>query len=330
MKASKVLFVRQFGPGKGKDQVPCDQFFAYQYANKFQRIKKRLFLKAGLTDQVFDEEFESVNLQQYELIVVQEMFSWNPLYVLRFLRTQNKTCKLFYWLRNTLFIEKYRTGITPGNFKDFLNAQKELNFRILSFDKDDCAKYGLQYAVECVPGTNWDDIDLSDSAYEWDISWIGKDKGRLDTLLQIKRQCENMNLKTNFQILPIKRKTYAPEVTPMLLRESVSYADTLKTDIKSRAILDVVQEGQGGLTIRAVEAMNLHRKLITTFKDIRNYDFYQKENIFILGEDQITDLPSFLRAPYKEIPEEILKNYTFEGMLREVYRENHWDFSKLE
>lgn len=330
MKASKVLFVRQFGPGKGKDQVPCDQFFAYQYANKFQRIKKRLFLKAGLTDQVFDEEFESVNLQQYELIVVQEMFSWNPLYVLRFLRERNRTCKLFYWLRNTLFIEKYGTGITPGNFKDFLNAQKELNFRILSFDKDDCAKYGLQYAVECVPGTNWDDIDLSDSAYEWDISWIGKDKGRLDTLLQIKRQCENMNLKTNFQILPIKRKTYAPEVTPMLLRESVPYADTLKTDIKSRAILDVVQEGQGGLTIRAVEAMNLHRKLITTFKDIRNYDFYQKENIFILGEDQITDLPSFLREPYKEIPEEILKNYTFEGMLREVYRENHWDFSKLE
>lgn len=330
MKASKVLFVRQFGPGKGKDQVPCDQFFAYQYANKFQRIKKRLFLKAGLTDQVFDEEFESVNLQQYELIVVQEMFSWNPLYVLRFLRERNRTCKLFYWLRNTLFIEKYGTGITPGNFKDFLNAQKELNFRILSFDKDDCAKYGLQYAVECVPGTNWDDIDLSDSAYEWDISWIGKDKGRLDTLLQIKRQCENMNLKTNFQILPIKRKTYAPEVTPMLLREGVPYADTLKTDIKSRAILDVVQEGQGGLTIRAVEAMNLHRKLITTFKDIRNYDFYQKENIFILGEDQITDLPSFLRAPYKEIPEEILKNYTFEGMLREVYRENHWDFSKLE
>lgn len=55
-----------------------------------------------------------------------------------------------------------------------------------------------------------------------------------------------------------------------------------------------------------------------------------KKNIFILGEDQITDLPLFLRAPYKEIPEEILKNYTFEGMLREVYRENHWDFSKLE
>ena len=124
MKASKVLFVRQFGPGKGKDQVPCDQFFAYQYANKFQRIKKRLFLKAGLTDQVFDEEFESVNLQQYELIVVQEMFSWNPLYVLRFLRERNRTCKLFYWLRNTLFIEKYGTGITPGNFKDFLNAQR--------------------------------------------------------------------------------------------------------------------------------------------------------------------------------------------------------------
>lgn len=330
MNASKVLFVSQFGPGEEKDQRPCDQFFAYQYANKFQRIKKRLFLKAGLTDRVFDEEFESVNLQQYELIVVQEMFSWNPLYVLRFLRTQNKTCKLFYWLRNTLFIEKYGTGITPQNIKNFLDAQEQLDFRILSFDREDCIKYGLQYAVQCVPQVNWDDIDLSDTTCEWDVSWVGKDKGRLDTLLQIKRQCEDRNLKTNFQILPIKRKTYSPEVKPMLLRRSIPYEDVLKIDAKSRAILDIVQNGQGGLTYRPLESINLRRKLITTFKNIRSYDFYQKENIFILGEDQITDLPLFLRAPYKEIPEEILKNYTFEGMLREVYRENHWDFSKLE
>ena len=123
MEASKALFVRQFAPGKEKDQVPCDQFWAYQYSNKFQKIQKRLLLKLGFNDQAFSGEFASTDLKKYKLIVVQEMFSWNPLYVLRFLRAQNKTCKLFYWLRNTLFIEKYGTGITPQNIKNFLDVR---------------------------------------------------------------------------------------------------------------------------------------------------------------------------------------------------------------
>ena len=50
--------------------------------------------------------------------------------------------------------------------------------------------------------------------------------------------------------------------------------------LNSRCILDSPQAGQLGLTIRVLEALGAKKKLITTNKDIKNYDFYKEENIY--------------------------------------------------
>lgn len=70
-----------------------------------------------------------------------------------------------------------------------------------------------------------------------------------------------------------------------------------------------------GLTLRPMEALFFGRKLITTNKDIKNYDFYCPENIFILDEQPDEDIRAFLNAPMKKIPFDIVSGYTAERWL---------------
>lgn len=69
-----------------------------------------------------------------------------------------------------------------------------------------------------------------------------------------------------------------------MLSNELSYDKVIEKDRRSKAILDVVQDNQRGLTWRTVEALLLRKKLITTFKDVKQYNFYCKENVFIWGK----------------------------------------------
>ena len=72
-----------------------------------------------------------------------------------------------------------------------------------------------------------------------------------------------------------------------------------------------------GLTIRVLEALGAKKKLITTNKDIVNYDFYHPENIYVY--DGKVDLENiFFTSEYFEIDYEIYKKYSLESWLKEI------------
>jgi hypothetical protein len=50
----------------------------------------------------------------------------------------------------------------------------------------------------------------------------------------------------------------------------------------SRIIIDIQHPKQTGLTMRTIEMLGLKKKLITTNKDVVDYDFYDEKNIFII------------------------------------------------
>lgn len=54
-------------------------------------------------------------------------------------------------------------------------------------------------------------------------------------------------------------------------------------------------------------------------KDIANYDFYRKENVFIIGKDDYKDLPKFLNTPYKKIPKKIVDYYDYHNWIKRFY-----------
>ena len=84
---------------------------------------------------------------------------------------------------------------------------------------------------------------------------------------------------------------------------------------ESGCILDAPQSGQTGLTIRTIECLGAKRKLITTNSDIKNYDFYNEQNILIFN-GEIDPESSFFKNGYKDIDENVYKKYSLQNWLK--------------
>jgi hypothetical protein len=69
------------------------------------------------------------------------------------------------------------------------------------------------------------------------------------------------------------------------------------------------------MSLRALEAMFMSKKVITNNQMYRQEAFYDPSNIFILGENNLDDLKSFFEEPYVEIDSKIKNQYLFESWL---------------
>jgi spore maturation protein CgeB len=65
---------------------------------------------------------------------------------------------------------------------------------------------------------------------------------------------------------------------------------------ESKVILDINHPQQSGLTSRTFEALGAKRKLITTNKNIVEYDFYNDRNIYVLDRNNPVVDPAFFTS----------------------------------
>ena len=87
--------------------------------------------------------------------------------------------------------------------------------------------------------------------------------------------------------------------------------------IDSRCVLDSPQAGQLGLTIRVLEALGAKKKLITTNADIKNYDFYKEENVYVYdGSFDMSNV--FFKEPYAEVDRSVYEKYSLKNWIREI------------
>lgn len=102
--------------------------------------------------------------------------------------------------------------------------------------------------------------------------------------------------------------------TPMTYLENV---DIVK---ESNCVLDIVYSKQTGLSMRAFESMAAKRKYITNNAIVAEYDFYDPNNILIVNKDNINIPEDFVKSPFKEINSTIMKKYSVEGFVDEIFQ----------
>jgi hypothetical protein len=86
----------------------------------------------------------------------------------------------------------------------------------------------------------------------------------------------------------------------------------------SRAVLDVEHPSQVGATMRTFETLGSRRKMITTNASLRNYDFYNPQNIQIVDRTSPVLARDFLKTPYAPIPEEVRSRYSIQKWVHDV------------
>ncbi len=87
---------------------------------------------------------------------------------------------------------------------------------------------------------------------------------------------------------------------------------------ESKAIIDIEHPKQNGLTMRTFEALGANKKLITTNKNIQNYDFFKEDNICIIERNNPSIPKGFLKSEYQALPAEITYKYSISGWLDEL------------
>lgn len=333
MNKNKIIFIREYKRHSLKAQwEDWDVAHDNQYLTGMDRSLWLKLTRRGHGDFLLRRELNGNLMKNRKLIVVCEHFRYHPRFLLRFLHQTYPDKHLIYWLRNTLFAEEFNTGLTEQNIDEFLALQDLYHFRIVSFDKGDCDRYGLLYAPQCIDFPGFEDASLFEGPHiiRQDVIWLGKDKERAEKLKALKDFLDIHQISYQMQMVAEDDKMYDPSLTSILIHQNVPYKQYLQDVLQSRAIVDFYQQGQQGLSIRPIEAMRLKKKLITDYKDMNTYDFYRKGNIFIMGKDPLEELPDFLHSPYEDIPEEIVRQYSTAGMIRSVYRQLHWDLDELE
>jgi hypothetical protein len=210
-----------------------------------------------------------------------------------------------------LDILKKTTNYFVAYYHDSINNIKRksevIHFfdKVYSYEKTDVLNFNLHF----LPNFIYFKDDYSNKqVYNSAFSVMSKDY-RLDTLKKVAEFFKKNNLDYNFYVMD-KQDINDGLITYFSKRMTNDVViDNIK---KSNIIVDIHKYGiQDGLTFRVFEAIGYRKKIITTNKDIKTYDFYNPNNIFIIEDIENINIPiSFFETSYEEIPVEIVQKYT--------------------
>ena len=146
---------------------------------------------------------------------------------------------------------------------------------ILSFDYNDCENYNLVYnpLVYSAPK------ELKNVEEDIDVYFCGKAKDRLDLILSTFKQLKEKGLNCKFFINGVRQDKRENIDGLVYLDKFMSYKDNLDYVKRSKCLLEVMQEGGNGYTLRTCEAVAYNKKLITNNYMLKNSDFYDCDMI---------------------------------------------------
>lgn len=275
--------------------------------NKFKSTLVKKLEKFGKVGQKIINTISSKSLNQlknldYSLSIGGECFTLNTITNLR---------KRFPELVSTKYIfDKTNEG--------YLKEARLKYDEIYTFEKEDAKIHNLKFR------TSFFIDEEVRNRREIDCYYLGglREGKRYLFIEQLKRYCLKNKLKYDFRLF-IKKKYIkdAYKDKEILTSEKLSYKENIEKVKDSKVVIELNYYTQKGLTLRTFECLGVETKLITENLDILNYDFYNKNNIFIVqNQKDIEEIPEdFFKTPYQKIPNDIKEKYSLDGFIKDIF-----------
>ena len=284
------------------DKVHCYKYIKdnnlhrYYFSNSvfrkiFTRISINYFKSSGLPI-FFSKDWKKKIKNTNKFILNDNGYNFK---MAEYIKRKNPKAKVIF---------SYRNVIDDKNIK--VLEDKNID-TFWTFDNEDAKKYNIyffpQFYHSCISKE-----DLENTKIEYDSIFLGAAKDRENIIIDIDKKMKDMGLKTDFRIVHNKN-------------EFVSYEEYLEMIKRSKTITDIVGERQTGLTLRALESLYYSKKLITNNKDIKKYDFYNKNNIFVIGEDDDKKLKDFINSKYdNKNQKEYIEKYNYYNWVKSLIK----------
>ncbi len=213
--------------------------------------------------------------------------------------------------------------------KNIPEGEKKMKFfdKVFTFDPNDAEKYNLPFLP--VPyGEEYTSYEANDN-YEYDVAFIGTAHSvRPRVVKQIKKQCEDMGRRcfTYF---------YSPHILVYLLNKftnkdykyisfkeinfkALSTEEVCRIYNSSRCVMDIEHPKQNGTTTRPVEMLPMNKKIITTNKYVKNFEFYNKNNFLIIDRENPKLNEDFFETQYLPVEDDVLYKYSPASFVKSV------------
>ncbi len=298
--------------GASLDILP-DRPFTSPFLKAVTRFRRDLII--GLADHYFLNAIEKFSRTQYDyiLIVQGEAISTNLLTKLRG-SFPSATFILYMW---DSFDNK--KALIP-NIKHF--------DKCMTFDPRDASRYGLKFRpLFFSPGFQTGASRAVASTY--DISFVGTaHSDRYKIVSQISAGMPSLTryywylfLQAHwvFWLRKFGDSNFKGAKKNEFNFNSLTKSEVQNVFLQSTSILDIEHPLQTGLTMRTFETIGANKKLVTTNKNVRDYDFFNEKNILVIDRSRTIQIPkSFFDTPYTPPSKEVYANYSIANWLDDV------------
>lgn len=193
--------------------------------------------------------------------------------------------------------------------------------RVLTFDrKDSQARPEMAFRplffrnLSTLAKTTPPDIDVVF------VGWLHSD--RLKLLRRMQADAKVLDLTTFVYLytgwltwLKLVMRGQARDVHPRAL----SYQRLQRFSQRARCIYDLPHSLQNGLTMRTIETLGIHKKLITTAQDVVHYDFYNESNVRVITLPETGLDRNFIKSKPESIDPGVLRRYSLDTWLDDVF-----------
>ena len=198
-----------------------------------------------------------------------------------------------------------------------LNKISNLADSVVTFDPDDAKKFGLNYfdafsaSISFVNSKNRQKLNPV-----YDLSFVGKSKGRLDKINEISRICNRIDI--NFFLYVLGSLNESRQFS-FVKTKPLAHSDYEQIFLTSRAILDLTAPGQRGITVRGLQALAQGVKVITDNPNLLSLiDEQTSKNVMIVEdffESSSQERKDFLKSEYVGSGDLIKSKFGFDNWL---------------
>ena len=197
-----------------------------------------------------------------------------------------------------------------------------------SFDRNDCQEFGMNF-LPLFYNNEYAGLQEKEN-YEYEVMFVGTTHSdRYRFVKSIENQIEGN--KYNWLYFPsrllylrmwFQNKWFRKNSKFTEFRFSpLSKQDLLGVVEKSRILLDAQHPKQTGLTMRTLETLGARRKLITTNQFVKEYDFYNPNNILVVDRMNPVITKDFLEGAFEMPPIEVYNRYSLDSWLKTIFHE---------
>ncbi|MGL4999344.1 MAG: hypothetical protein ACRC5T_10275 [Cetobacterium sp.] len=281
--------------------------YRYNYKNIIEKAYNSLILKP-----FFKVDLKEIKFTEKIIKDIKKKEGYDYIFCIRPDKTNHELMEYLKKMKIPMIIHHWDSISFIKEQEDYLKYFDKK----LSFDKEECKKYGMIFN----PNFYIDDFIVKNNEIKYDLFTVMSYDKRYILLEKIAKHLKKIGIK--YKIIVVTDKNIKSSILS-IQKNRLSLEETYKYISESKVVLEIGHtennNSQGGLSFRAADGIGNRKKIITNYKIIKKYDFYNKNNINLISETNYKIEKDFFKQEYKEISKQLHEKYSDKNWIKKIF-----------